>query len=325
MKFVVFGPDRRLGVLVGNRVLDLESAGRADRERSNQATDGLEPLFGSLLGLIEAGDRGLDLVRDLIDKFAEAERAGLYADLAQVQLHPPYPGKRFALAGRNYAAHVANAYTNRGQPVTAAQVYTRTRQGPAGGFWAVSPPVGPGADIETPRSADGLFDYEGEVAIVIGKGGKRIDARRWADHVWGTTLVIDWSVRSQSETTTRWPFYAQKNFDCSKSIGPWIAVDEVDPACCDVETRVNGQLRQRFNTEDMIHSFGEIIEQMSQDLTLHPGDVVSGGTGAGTALDASSPDEDGLLPLDLFLKAGDKVEVTSAHLGMLHAQVAPST
>lgn len=324
MKFVVFGPQGRLGVLVGDRVLDLALAAGGDHQESSRTADD-QAVTGSLLGLIEAGDRGLDLARSLIDKSAGSDRPGLYVDLAQAQLRPPFPGRRFALAGRNHAAHVANAYTNRGQPMTAEQVYTRTRQGPAGGFWAVSAPVGPGAEIETPTSANGLFDFEGEVAVVLGKGGKRIDCRRWADHVWGTTLVIDWSIRSHGEEATRWPFYRQKNFDCSKSIGPWIAVDEVDPACCDVETRVNGQLRQQFNTRDMIHSFGELIEQISQDLTLQPGDVLSGGTGAGTALDSSVPDETGRLGPELFLKPGDRVEVTSAQLGTLDALVAPST
>jgi 2-keto-4-pentenoate hydratase/2-oxohepta-3-ene-1,7-dioic acid hydratase in catechol pathway len=169
-------------------------------------------------------------------------------------------------------------------------------------------------------SANGLFDYEGEVAVVLGKGGKRLTADQGEDLVWGTTLVIDWSIRSQT-LETRLPFYAHKNFDRSKSIGPWIAVNEVDPGNCEVETRVNGRVRQRFNSSAMIYSFGELLEQMSEYLTVLPGDVLSGGTGPGTAVDSTVAGLEGPVPLDLFLKAGDTVEVTSPGLGSLSARV----
>jgi 2-keto-4-pentenoate hydratase/2-oxohepta-3-ene-1,7-dioic acid hydratase in catechol pathway len=320
MKIVVFGSESRLGAVIGDRVLDLANAAQLDASERNH-----QLITGSLLGLIEAGDRGLDLARSLVDRYADSGRPDLFVELAHTRLHPPFPGRRFALAGSNNGAHIANAFTNRGKPTTAAEVRERTRQGAAGGFWVVTPPVGPGAEIETPRSAHGLFDYEAEVAVVLRSGGKRIDGDRWTEHVWGTTLVIDWSIRSQSEAAARWPFYAHKNFDCSKSIGPWIAVDEVDPTCCDVETRVNGDIRQCFNTSDMIHTFGELIEQISQDFTLQAGDVLSGGTGPGTAVDATVPDSNGVLPLDLFLHPGDRVAVSSSGLGTLDAVIAPSS
>lgn len=318
MNFVVFGPEARVGAVHGDRILDLARAAREVRAPAD------DDLFSSLLTLIDAGERGLDLARTLIDKFEKADQPELYSDLATSQLHAPFPGRRFALAGSNNADHVANAYTNRGQPVTAGEIYSQTREGKAGGFWVVSQPVGPDADIEIPRGAHGLFDYEGELAVVLGKPGKRIAGDHWKEHIWGRALVIDWSIRAQT-LENRLPFYAHKNFDCSKSIGPWIAVDEVDPTCCQVQTRVNGQLRQDFNTRDMIHSFAELLEQISEDLTLLPGDVLSGGTGPGTAVDSTVDVPDGPLPLDLFLKAGDTVEVRSPGLGVLSAHVvAPS-
>lgn len=319
MKFVVFGPEGRLGVVQEERILDLARAARPEG-----AAGEAEPAFASLLALIESGDRGLDLVRGLMETYEGADRPGLHADLMTAQLHAPFPGQRFALAGSNYAAHVANAYTNRGRPMTAEEVYAKTRQGRAGGFWVVSRPAGPDADIRIPKSADGLFDYEGEVAVVLGKGGKNLTSDQWDERVWGTTLVIDWSIRSQTRLANRQPFYAHKNFDGSKSIGPWIAVDEVDPTSCEVETRVNGEVRQRFNSRDMIHSFGELLEQMSEDLTLLPGDVLSGGTGPGTALDTTVAEHEGPVSSDLFLGAGDTVTVSSPGLGSLQAHVVAS-
>lgn len=318
MRFVVFGSARRLGVIDGDHVLDLAAAADV------LGTPDDDAVVASLLALIEAGDRGLDFVRSLMAKAREVDDSGLRTELASAQLHAPFPGRRFALAGSNNATHVANGFTNRGQLRTAEEVYETSRKGKAGGFWVIDPPVGPASDIPYPRSAQGLFDYEGEVAVVLGMGGKRLSADDAAGHIWGTTLVIDWSIRSQTTIQSRQPFYAHKIFDCSKSFGPWIAVGEVDPSSTDVETRVNGDLRQCFNTRDMMHSFGELMEQMSTDLTLHPGDVLSGGTGAGTATDSSPVDADGRLPLDRFLKIGDTVEVSSPVLGSLTARIVES-
>ena len=76
-----------------------------------------------------------------------------------------------------------------------------------------------------------------------------------------------------------------KNFDTSCSMGPCIVVGEVDPTNVDMETLVNGECRQRFNTRDMVFTFGEYLEYLSRDFTLYPGDIISGGTAAGTAAD----------------------------------------
>ncbi len=104
-------------------------------------------------------------------------------------------------------------------------------------------------------------------------------------------------------------------------MGPWVSVDEVNPASCDVTTRVNGEVRQQFNGSEMMHSFGELREQMSEDFTLLSGDVLSGGTGAGTAVDSTVVDNDGRLPFDKFLHDGDTVEVSSPGLGTLNAHI----
>lgn len=315
MRIVVFGPSRRLGTLHEDRILDLDRAAAAKRRDS-------EP-FRSLQSLIDTGDRGLDLIRELEGAF-DPDRPDVFLDPSSVELHAPFPGQRFALAGSNNAEHVANALANRGQDITAEQVRTRTRQGKAGGFWVVSTPVGPGAEVPVPSSADGLFDYEAEVAIVLGKGGKRIKAEDWRDYVWGCTLVIDWSLRSDDLATMHQPFYAHKIFDASKSLGPFIAVDDVDPANCEVQTQVNGEVRQHFNTNGMIHSYGELLEQMSADLTLRAGDLLAGGTGPGTAIDSTVVDGPGPISRGLFLKAGDTVTVSAPDLGSLTASIVNS-
>lgn len=317
MKFVVFGPAKRLGLLQKDVVLDLARAAEVD------AAGAPEGSFNALLNLIEAGDRGLDAAKRLADRFGADEALTVRAE--GLQLHAPYPGRRMALAGTNFAAHVANARTNFGQPVTAEEIYAKSREGTPTGFWCNSIPVGPGAEIPVPRSAKGLFDYEAEVGIVLGKGGKRLQPDKWREHVWGVTLIIDWSIRPETfPGGGPMPFYGHKSFDGSKSIGPCIVVGEVDPADCQVQTLVNGELRQDFNNGDMIHSYGEILAQLTTDLTFHPGDVVSGGTGPGTAMDASVPGPDRKTPLDLMVKPGDLVEVRSPLIGSLNARIIES-
>jgi 2-keto-4-pentenoate hydratase/2-oxohepta-3-ene-1,7-dioic acid hydratase in catechol pathway len=103
-----------------------------------------------------------------------------------------------------------------------------------------------------------------------------------------------------------------KNFDTSVSLGPCIVVGEVDPQAIQVQTRVNGEVRQDYNSAEMTFSFAEFIEFLSRDFTFEPGDLLAAGTGAGTAMDSSKPGDE-----RLFLKPGDTVEVSSPQVGSL--------
>jgi acylpyruvate hydrolase len=190
------------------------------------------------------------------------------------------------------------------------------------GFWKVDRACpGPDDEVSYPARAK-YFDYEGEAAVIIGRQGKNIRAEDWQSHVWGVTLLCDWSIR-QTPDTGRMNFAMQKNFDGSCSLGPCIAVG-ADARNIDVTTTVNGERRQRFNTRDMVFSFGECLAFLSRDLTLYPGDIVSGGTGAGTAQDSSAQIADGVLSPERFLKVGDIVEVASPQIGTLRNTVAES-
>jgi 2-keto-4-pentenoate hydratase/2-oxohepta-3-ene-1,7-dioic acid hydratase in catechol pathway len=112
-----------------------------------------------------------------------------------------------------------------------------------------------------------------------------------------------------------------KNFDSSASLGPCIVVGEIDPQDVNVETRVNGDLRQRYSSRDMVFSFAEILAYLSTDFTFVPGDVIFGGTGAGTAQDSTKLNPDGTRPHDRFLKPGDVVEISSPAIGKLTNRV----
>jgi 2-keto-4-pentenoate hydratase/2-oxohepta-3-ene-1,7-dioic acid hydratase in catechol pathway len=154
------------------------------------------------------------------------------------------------------------------------------------------------------------LDYEGEIAIVVGKAGRRIPADRALDHIAGLTLVNEGTIRD-------WVRHAKfnvtqgKNFDSSGSIGPWmVSADEFEGYDnLVIQTRVNGELRQDDTTANTIFGFARLIEYISSFTTLKAGDIISTGTptGAGARFDPPR-----------FLKPGDSVQVSSPMIGTLH-------
>ena len=135
-------------------------------------------------------------------------------------------------------------------------------------------------------------------------------------------MLADWSIRAPRELPGGpLNFNFPKNFDTSCSMGPCIAVGEADPTNIDMETLVNGECRQRFNTRDMVFTFDEYLEYLSRDFTLYPGDIISGGTAAGTAADSSELLPDKTSAPERFLKPGDFVEMRSPSIGSLSTRV----
>ena len=315
MKIVVYGPERRVGALAGDRVIDLN---RASAE-----------LPAQLLNFIEAGAPALAQARRVIEQFGKTppnDDRGVVQKFSDVQLHAPWPERRIACVGGNYAAHLVGMWANRlgKTDVTIEQITQEARKGGQWGFWKVAAEVaGPGGAIPFPKRVT-YFDYEGEVAIVIGKRGKNIPASRIDEYVWGVTLFHDWSIRDGGGMDRMVSYNLQKNFDGAASMGPCVVVGETGHQDVDVETRVNGVLRQSYSTKEMIWDFGEVLEYLSQDFTFVPGDVIAGGTSAGTAADKSRRAPDGKRPLDLFLKVGDTVEVSSPKIGALANKIVAS-
>jgi acylpyruvate hydrolase len=341
LKIVVFGPERRVGAIHDDRlVVDLSSAyAKLLRERDGErhATDLAAALVpADLCRFIERGDAALDAASSSIEHlFQHAhDQLGPLGEtivhpIEAMRLHAPRPaGARIACAGGNFADHhLAMARNRPGGSKEAAEltlegVAASIRRSGFWGFWKIDRTcLGPGDAVSYPARAKYL-DYEGEAAIVLGRQGKNIRAEDWKAYVWGVTLLCDWSIR-QIPDTGRMNFAMQKNFDGSCSLGPCILVG-ADAANVDVTTTVNGDRRQGFNTRDMVFSFGECLAFLSRDLTLYPGDIVSGGTGAGTAQDSSAQIGDGVLSPERFLKAGDVVEVASPQIGVLRNKVAPA-
>lgn len=326
MKIVVFGPEQRVGELEGDRIVDLNRAFASylrERGENNPGPTADERVPAWLEAFIAAGQGALDNARRAIEHATAsgpgAAPAGgpLLYPAGDVELHAPWPGRRIACMGGNYADHLMGMEAQRGGAPTLEEVTRTARERGQWGFWKVPAEVaGPDEEVRYPRRTQ-YFDYEGEAAIVIGSRGRDIPASKIGDYVWGITLFHDWSVRDDPWSTMPMSYNRAKNFDGSTSIGPCIVVGELEPQNVDVELRVNEQVRQHYNTRDMIWSFGEVLEYLSQDFAFVPGDVIAGGTAAGTAADRSKPGPDGKKPRDLFLKIGDVVEVSSPQIGTL--------
>lgn len=165
-----------------------------------------------------------------------------------------------------------------------------------------------GKPLVRPRES-GQLDYEGEIAIVMGKGGRRIARAEALDHIAGLILINEGTLRD-------WVRHAKfnvtqgKNFDDSGAIGPWMVTADEFSRYDDLtlQTRVNGELRQDDSTANMIFPFAYLIEYISSFATLKPGDIISTGTppGAGARFDPPR-----------FLKPGDIIEVSAPGIGTL--------
>jgi 2-keto-4-pentenoate hydratase/2-oxohepta-3-ene-1,7-dioic acid hydratase in catechol pathway len=333
MKIVVFGPRRRTGALAGGDVVDLSLAyANYLREKTNEPDPhGMAEIVvpSDLTRLIEGGQRALDAAQTALDyvfgqvedRFGPGER--LTSPVAEARLHAPRPNQaRIACAGGNFADHAtAMAEKMRGRPYT-GDARQEIRNAGFWGFWKLGRDiVGPDGELVYPERCNRL-DYEGEIAVVLGRRGADLKAAQLADYVWGVTILADWSIRAPREAPGGpLNFSFPKNFDTSCSLGPCIAVGKCDPAQVDLETYVNGERRQAFNTRDMVFTFGEYLEYLSRDFTLYPGDIISGGTAAGTAADSSPLLPDGSSAPERFLKPGDNVEMTSPAIGSLRTRV----
>ena len=208
--------------------------------------------------------------------------------------------------------------------ITIEEVAREAKKAGQWGFWKVLAEVaGPDDRIPFPKRVT-YFDYEGEVAIVLGKRGKNIPADEIRHYVWGVTLFHDWSIRDGGESDRAVSYNLQKNFDGAASMGPCIVVGELDQQNIDVETRVNGTVRQSYNTRrnDLVlwRGIGIPISR----LYLRAGRCDRRRNFRRHRCRSIASIRSGKRPLDLFLKIGDVVEVSSPQIGALSNQIVSS-
>ncbi len=337
MKIAVYGPQRRLGLVMGERVVDLQRATAkylSSQEGSSRPTEEAEALVGhTFRSFVEGGEDALKTARKVL-RFAKGEDEPLKGERDQkiafrigpARLQAPVTDSfkfKIMCIGANFADHFVGlsrnspaSMGNERKVLTLEEARAQALSNPQWGFYKMGSSVSdPGKDVQYP-SRTRLLDYEGEVALIIGKRGKDIRRKDLLDHVFGYTLFNDFSLRDNMDKGVL-NFARVKNFEGSGALGPVVTLkDEApDPQDIDFSTSVNGEVRQKGNTRDMIRGFGEWIEFLSADVELNPGDVIASGTCAGTAADSSKRDKDGNFLPGRFLKVGDVVEVSSKKIG----------
>ena len=228
---------------------------------------------------------------------------------ADVTLHAPLPLPRRNLfcVGRNYHAHAkelsASVFRNNASDAqTWPIVFTKVPE-------CV---IGPHDEVRLPGEVSTQIDYEAELAVVIGVGGRNIARADAMRHVFGYTIVNDVTARDVQMRHQQWDL--GKSFDTFCPMGPWIATaDSFDGACTRVRCWVNGELRQDAHTTDLIFDIPTLIETCSRGITLLPGDVIATGTPAGVGLGMTPP---------TFLKRGDVVRIEIDGLGTIENRFA---
>jgi 2-keto-4-pentenoate hydratase/2-oxohepta-3-ene-1,7-dioic acid hydratase in catechol pathway len=231
--------------------------------------------------------------------------------MAAVKLTAPLPRPRRNLfcVGKNYHAH-AREFAGSGFDSSAK----------TGGDIPAHPiiftkvpecVIGPTDTIIIPQAVSTAIDYEAELAVVIGRGGKGIRRADAMKHVWGYTIVNDVTARDWQSRHQQWDM--GKSFDTFCPMGPWlVSADECDGANTTVRCWVNGEERQNASTRDLIFDIPTLIETLSAGITLYPGDVIATGTPVGVGIGFSPPK---------FLKAGDVVRVEIPGIGVLENPV----
>lgn len=226
--------------------------------------------------------------------------------LSSVRLLAPFPrpARNIFCVGKNYHEHAKEFHASGFDSSSTSAVpdlpivFTK----------APSSVSGPGDTIPAWLDETNSVDYEGELCVVIGKGGRAISRADSMSHVFGYTIVNDVTARTLQSAHKQW--FLGKSIDGFCPMGPCVVTaDEIpDPTALRLVTKVNGEIRQDASVADLIFDIPTLIETISRRITLEPGDLIATGTPVGVGIGFSPPK---------FLKAGDHVEVTIDPIGTL--------
>jgi 2-keto-4-pentenoate hydratase/2-oxohepta-3-ene-1,7-dioic acid hydratase in catechol pathway len=217
----------------------------------------------------------------------------------------PRPRRNVFCVGKNYHAHArefagsgCDSSAKSGGDIPAVPIY----------FTKVPESViGPNEPIVIVPEVSTAIDYEAELTVVIGRGGKGIKAADAMKHVWGYTIINDVTARDWQSRHSQWVL--GKSFDTFCPMGPWlVSADECDGTDTGVRCYVNGEKRQDASTTDLIFDIPTLIETLSAGITLYPGDLIATGTPVGVGIGFKPPK---------YLKAGDVVRVEIDGIGAL--------
>ena len=290
MRLVTFSDAQgtRIGVhdVESNTIIDLSAGSRLPRD---------------MTGFVALGKNGVQRARRAV-KSGEGRLA-----LESVKLHAPFPrpAKNILCVGKNYHDHAREFHAS-GFDASAGTdaipelpiIFTK---------WPNSV-IGPGEAIPSANDYTSSTDYEGELTVVIGEGGRNISQKNAYKHVYGYTIVNDATARTLQNQHKQW--FLGKSLDGYCPMGPCIVTaDEIDDVTqLRLLTKVNGEVRQDAYVSQLIFDIPTLIETLSRVMTLEPGDLIATGTCAGVGIGFDPP---------RFLKPGDVVDITIEPIGTL--------
>jgi 2-keto-4-pentenoate hydratase/2-oxohepta-3-ene-1,7-dioic acid hydratase in catechol pathway len=294
MRLVTFSDTQgmRIGVhdAQSNTIVDLAAGSRLPREMTQ---------------FVALGKNGLQRARRAV----KSGESRIPADTVKIHAPFPRPAKNILCVGKNYHDH-AREFHNSGFDASAGKdaipeepiIFTK---------WPNSV-IGPGEAIPTANDYTHSSDYEGELTVVIGEGGRNISKTRAYDHVYGYTIVNDATARTLQNRHKQW--FLGKSLDGYCPMGPCIvtADDIEDVTQLRLLTKVNGEVRQDAYVSQLIFDIPTLIETLSKVMTLEPGDLIATGTCAGVGIGFDPPK---------FLKPGDTVAITIEPIGTLQNPV----
>lgn len=254
----------------------------------------------TMQGIIDGGEPVFSLLQELAARYARSSCRTM--SIGSVKLLAPItrPNKNIFCVGINYRDHLNEVEGVLNQP--------EIPQFPVFFSKASTSVIGPQAPVKRHADTVSQLDYEVELAVVIGKKGYRITQEKAYEHVFGYTILNDVSARDLQFRHGQW--FLGKSCDTFAPMGPWIVHKSalLDPQALEIECRINGQLRQKNNTKNMIFDIPTIIETISSVVTLEPGDIIATGTPAGVGMGFDPPK---------YLKSGDIMELWIERIGIL--------
>ncbi|MDL5140800.1 fumarylacetoacetate hydrolase family protein [Bacillus atrophaeus] len=280
-------------IIDDHKIMDLQKAEKKLFE--------LETIPNTLAECIAEGDKFVAHARQLAEwaKKPNDELGSFIYSLSDVKLHAPIPkpSKNVMCIGKNYKDHAIEMGSEADIPEY-PMVFTKSP----------TTVTGHGDVINCHSQVTAQLDYEGELAVVIGKSGTHISKEEAYDHIFGYTIINDVTARDLQKKHKQ--FFIGKSLDSTCPMGPVLVHKSLipDPQCLQVETRVNGELRQSGSTSDMVFSIAELIETLSKGMTLEAGDIIATGTPSGVGKGFTPPK---------FLQAGDSIDITIEPIGTL--------
>ena len=272
---------------------------------------------GSTVTTFQLGQLSSDLgALPLVQRIAAGlywPEAGPSLPLSAVTLDAPlpHPRRNIFCVGKNYHAH-AREFAQSGFDSSTPRTDDDIPSHPIIFSKLPDSVLAPGKAIRIPAAVSQAIDYEAELAVVVGRGGRGINKAQAMEHVWGYTIINDVTARDWQQRHKQW--LMGKSFDTFCPMGPWlVSADELNGADTRVRCWVNDELRQDARTSDLIFDIPTLIETISSGITLYPGDLIATGTPAGVGIGFKPP---------RYLQPGDRVRIEIEGIGVLENPVA---